>query len=75
MANKSDLSENICFTYSQNIVELLKSKWNLIKIEDYTHKVWYCERSGCRVETIISTQWFVKVDEMAKKFNIDTKSL
>lgn len=24
MANKSDLSENICFTYSQNIVELLK---------------------------------------------------
>lgn len=54
-------------TARANIVELLKSKWNLLKIEDYNHKVWYCERSGCRIETIISTQWFVKVDEMAKK--------
>lgn len=54
-------------TARENIVELLKSKWNLIKIEDYTHKVGYCERSGCKVESIISKQWFVKVDEMAKK--------
>lgn len=54
-------------TARENIVELLKAKWNLLKVEDYNHKVWYCERSGCRVETIISTQWFVKVDEMANK--------
>ncbi|MDD5770222.1 MAG: valine--tRNA ligase [Candidatus Gracilibacteria bacterium] len=54
-------------TARENIVALLKSKGNLIKIEDYNHKVGYCERSGCKVETIISTQWFVKVDEMAKK--------
>lgn len=54
-------------TARENIVELLKAKWNLVKIEDYTHKVWYCERSGCKVETIISKQWFVKVEEMAKK--------
>jgi len=54
-------------TARENIVELLKSKWNLIKIEDYTHKVGYCERSWCKVETIISKQWFVKVDEMTKK--------
>lgn len=54
-------------TARENIVELLKSKGNLFKIEDYTHKVGYCERSGCKIETIISTQWFVKVDEMTKK--------
>lgn len=54
-------------TARQNIVELLKSKWNLLKIEDYTHKVWYCERSGCKVETIISSQWFVKIEPIAKK--------
>lgn len=54
-------------TARENIVELLKSKWNLVKIEDYTHKVWYCERSGCKVESIISKQWFVSVWEMTKK--------
>lgn len=54
-------------TARENIVELLKAKWNLTKIENYTHKVWYCDRSWCKVETIISTQWFVKVEEMAKK--------
>ena len=50
-----------------NIVELLKSKWNLEKIEDYTHKVWYWERSNAKIETIISTQWFVKIEPIAKK--------
>lgn len=54
-------------TARENIVELLKSKWNLLKVEDYNHKVWYCNRSGCKIETIISTQWFVKVEEMTKK--------
>ena len=60
-------------TARENIVELLKSKWNLIKIEDYTHKVGYCERSWCKVETIISTQWFVKVEEMVKKVIVGYK--
>lgn len=54
-------------TARENIVELLKSKGNLLKIEDYTHKVGYCERSGCKVETIISKQWFVSVEKMAAK--------
>ncbi len=54
-------------TARENIVELLKAKWNLVKVEDYTHKVWYCERSWCKVETIISTQWFVSVGKMAEK--------
>lgn len=51
----------------ENIVELLKAKWNLIKIEDYQNRVWYWERSNARIETIISEQWFVKVDPLAKK--------
>lgn len=54
-------------TARENIVELLRAKGNLVKVENYTHKVGYCERSGSKIETIISTQWFVKVDEMAKK--------
>lgn len=51
----------------QNIIELLKSKWNLHHQEDYTNRVWYCERSGCKVETIISKQWFVKVQPLVDK--------
>lgn len=54
-------------TARQNIVELLKAKGNLLKIEPYKHKVGYCSRSGTKIETIISTQWFVRAQEMAKK--------
>lgn len=54
-------------TARSNVVELLKAKWNLIKVEDHTSKVGYCERSGCKIETIVSTQWFVSVESMAKK--------
>lgn len=54
-------------TARSNVVELLKAKWNLIKVEEHTSKVGYCERSGSKIETIVSTQWFVKVESMAKK--------
>lgn len=50
-----------------NIVELLKSKWNLVRIEPYTHSVWFCSRSQCRIESVVSTQWFVKASVMAEK--------
>lgn len=54
-------------TARENIVELLKSKGNLIKIDDHVSKVWYGERSHAKIETIISKQWFVKVDPIIKK--------
>jgi len=54
-------------TARENIVELLKAKWNLIKIEDHVSKVAYWERSNTKLETIISNQWFVKVDPLVKK--------
>ncbi len=54
-------------TARENIVELLKAKWNLIKVEDHISKVWYSERSGAKIETIISTQWFVKIEPLVKK--------
>ena len=51
----------------ENIVALLKSKGNLVKIEDHISKVGYGERSWAKIETIISTQWFVKVEPLVKK--------
>lgn len=50
-----------------NIVELLKSKGNLVKVEPYTHKVGFCSRGKCRVESVVSTQWFVRAGKMAEK--------
>jgi valyl-tRNA synthetase len=54
-------------TARENIVALLKSKGNLLKIEDHSAKVGYGERTGAKIETIISKQWFVKIDPLAKK--------
>ena len=49
-----------------NIVELLRSKWNLVKIDNHVSKVGYWERSHAKIETIISTQWFVNVKPLVK---------
>ena len=51
----------------ENIVELLRSKWNLVRIEPYKHKVGFCERSKCRIESVVSTQWFVRSNILAEK--------
>jgi valyl-tRNA synthetase len=54
-------------TARENIVELLKAKWNLVKIEPHVSKVAYSERWNTKLETIISSQWFIKIDPLVKK--------
>ena len=53
--------------WRENIVELLRAKGNLVRTEPYTHKVGFCERSKCRVESVVSTQWFVRASVLAEK--------
>jgi valyl-tRNA synthetase len=44
----------------------------LVKIEDYTHSVGHCYRSGCVIEPYLSKQWFVKLtDERLRQPAID----
>lgn len=45
----------------------LREKGILVKEEDYTHNVAVCERCKSVVEPIISEEWFVKVDNLAKE--------
>lgn len=45
----------------------LREKRILIKEEDYVHKVPVCERCKSVVEPIISEEWFVKVEDLAKE--------
>lgn len=44
----------------------LKAQGYLVKKEKYKNKVGTCERCGCMTEPKISTQWFVKMEELAK---------
>ena len=48
------------------IVEDLEKGGFMVKIENYKHNVGQCYRCGCNVEPIVSKQWFVKMDVLAK---------
>ena len=49
------------------IVEKLKEIGALVKTEEYTHNVAKCERCKNTIEPKISTQWFVKMKDLAKR--------
>ena len=50
----------------EKIVEDLKTAGNLVKIEDYTHNVGHCERCKTIIEPLVSSQWFVKMKDLAQ---------
>ncbi len=50
----------------KKIVEKLKEIGALVKEEEYTHNVAKCERCKNTIEPKISTQWFVKMKELAE---------
>ena len=54
------------FEARKAIISQLDSMGQLVKIEKMTHSVGHSERSGAVVEPRLSTQWFVKMDELAK---------
>ena len=50
----------------QAVVEQLEKEGYLVKIEDYTHNVGTCYRCHQTVDPVTSTQWFVKMEPLAK---------
>ena len=54
------------FEARKRVVADLEEQGYLVKIEDYTHNVGHSERSGERIEPLISTQWFLNVKPMAE---------
>ncbi len=54
------------FEVRDKIVEELKAAGNLEKIEDYTNKVGFSERTDVVIEPKLSAQWFLKMDELVK---------
>ncbi len=54
------------FAVRKKITEELREKGYIVKIEEYTNKVGYSERTDAVIEPRISRQWFMKMKEMAK---------
>lgn len=50
----------------KRILEDLKSQGLLVSIEDHQHAVGHCERCSTTIEPLISKQWFVKMEGLAK---------
>ena len=55
------------FVARRNLLQRLEAEGVLVKIEDYRHSVPYSERGKVPVEPLISTQWFVKIEELGQK--------
>ena len=49
----------------ESVVEALRAEGRLRGEEPYTHSVPFSERSGERIEPLISLQWFCRMDELA----------
>ncbi|WP_462319023.1 valine--tRNA ligase [Marinilabilia sp.] len=54
------------FDVRDKIAKDLDKAGNLVKMEDYTNKVGYSERTDAAIEPKLSTQWFLKMTELAQ---------
>ncbi|MBW6535776.1 MAG: valine--tRNA ligase [Mariniphaga sp.] len=54
------------FDVREKIVPKLEKAGNMARIEDYTNKVGFSERTDVAIEPKLSAQWFLKMDELAK---------
>ncbi|WP_371371572.1 valine--tRNA ligase [Sporomusa aerivorans] len=48
------------------LVNDLKDQGYLVKIDEHTHSVGHCQRCNTTVEPLVSKQWFVKMEPLAK---------
>jgi valyl-tRNA synthetase len=48
------------------VVEEMERLGLLIKIEDYSHAVGHCQRCATLIEPMASTQWFVRMEPLAR---------
>ena len=54
------------FDVRKEIIPELEKAGNLVKIEDYVNKVGYSERTNAVIEPKMSTQWFLKMHDLAQ---------
>jgi len=54
------------FAVRDEIIPELEKAGNMAKIEDYTNKVGFSERTHVPIEPKLSAQWFLKMEELSK---------
>ncbi len=54
------------FKARENVVARLAAEGALVNVEDYTHNVGHCQRSGVPIEPLVSEQWFLDVKPLAE---------
>lgn len=64
--NGGEFSGQDRFEARQNVVKRLEEEGCLVKVEDYLSTLPYSDRGKVPIEPLISTQWFVKIDPLAK---------
>ena len=58
----------------KQIVEDMQNLGLLGKVEDYKHNVAFCSRCGTVIEPMLSKQWFLKMEELAKTASLAVKN-
>ena len=51
---------------AERVVEDLRKRGALVRVEDYPHSVATCDRCGTPIEPLISEQWFMDMDQLKK---------
>ncbi|MCF8336171.1 MAG: valine--tRNA ligase [Bacteroidales bacterium] len=54
------------FEARENFVKDLEKEGYLVKVEDYTNSIGFSERTDAVIEPKLSTQWFCRMNEMAR---------
>lgn len=54
------------FVVREEIVNDLQKAGHIVKIENYTNKIGFSERTNAVIEPKLSTQWFLRMKELAK---------
>ena len=54
------------FEVRKKIIVELQKTGNVVKIEDYTNKIGYSERTNVVIEQKLSAQWFLKMENLVK---------
>lgn len=54
------------FEARKQIIPMLDEAGNLVKVENYTNKVGYSERTDVVIEPKLSAQWFLAMEKLAK---------
>ncbi|MBD5402031.1 valine--tRNA ligase, partial [bacterium] len=51
----------------KEIIKMLEDNHSLLRIRDHEHNVGKCQRCGTTIEPLLSEQWFVKMEPLAKE--------